>query len=127
MRSSVRIAPLRPSSTPASAASSTLGLKPAAITTMSAARSSIDLTAAPVRDGGDAGAGADLDVALLAEILGRVDDELLGSMDTALDEVGEAASAIGDDRPLFQDGDGELWVDAAGTGGGAEAGGNASD
>src|ERR1017187_10320487 len=70
---------------------------------------------------------ADVDLALLAKILRRVDHQLLAPADTALHEIREAAGAIRNVGALLENHDLKTRVDAAGPRGGAEAGSHASD
>ena len=64
---------------------------------------------ARVRNRRDRRARADHNVALFAEILRRVDDELLGAAHTAFYEIGQAAGAVGHSSALFQYDDFERW------------------
>ena len=61
--------------------------------------------AARVSDGDHARPGAHLDIALLAEILGRIDDQLARLADAPFDEIRQPAGAIGNDGAFLEDDD----------------------
>ena len=61
--------------------------------------------AARVSDGDHARPGAHLDITLLAEIFGCVDDQLAGLADASFDEIRQPAGPIGNDGAFLQDHD----------------------
>src|ERR1017187_8423262 len=80
-----------------------------------------------MRDGDHPRVGADVDLALLAEVLRVVDHQLLGPADTALHEIRKAAGAVRNDGTFFENDDFEMRVHPPGPRGGAQASGYASD
>jgi hypothetical protein len=78
-------------------------------------------------DGDDLVSGPQVDIPLLAELLGRHGDETLYVLDLPLDVVGEPAGAVRDPLALLEDDDVQVGVVALSLAGGRHTGGVAAD